>query len=97
MPLKKDDAKKLIRRLLDDGSFVVAPHARTERDRDNLTNIDIVNVLRVGLVDEPEWENGGWCYRVRTAKITVVVTFDSEPDKVDESELDLVVTVWRIR
>lgn len=96
MPLKKDDAKKLVRRLLDRGSFVVASHARTERDNDNLTDVDIVNVLRGGLVDEPEWENGGWRYHVRTAKITVVVTFDPEPEEAEEDEMELVVvTVWR--
>ncbi len=97
MPLKRDEAKKLVRRLLDHGRFVVASHARIERDKDNLTDVDIVNVLRGGVVDEPEWENGGWRYRVRTLKITVVVTFDPEPEEAQEDELELVVvTVWRM-
>ena len=31
--------------------------------------VDCANVLRAGFVEEPEFENGTWRYRVRTAKI----------------------------
>jgi hypothetical protein len=97
VPLGKDAAKKKVRQLLDEGTFVVSPHARTERDKDGLTDVDIVNVLRGGIVDEPEWENGSWRYRVRTAKITVVVAFDPEPEEAGDDEIELVVvTVWRL-
>jgi hypothetical protein len=56
--------------------------------KDGLTELDVVNVLRGGVVEPGEWENGSWRYRVRTQKITVVVAFDSE------TELSI-VTAWR--
>jgi hypothetical protein len=55
-----------------------------------MTTGDAVNVIRGGVVQPPEWEGGEWRYRVRTARMYVVVAFESE------SEL-VVVTGWRIR
>lgn len=96
-PQKKEDAKKLIRKLINDGSFQLSPHAKKERDKDSLTDVDVVNVLRGGIVDEGEYENGEWRHRVRTQKIVVVVAFAPDPDEAenkDEVEL-IIVTVWR--
>jgi hypothetical protein len=57
MPLRASDAKKLIRRLLDFGVFRVSePHGRREMNKDNLTDVDAVNVLRAGVVQEAEYE-----------------------------------------
>ena len=56
--------------------------------RDALETTDIENVLRGGWSEPGEWENGAWRYRIRTARIVVVVEF------VDETEL-VVVTAWR--
>lgn len=104
MPLKATDARRLIRRLLDEGRFVSpgkAAHARKEMDKDRLTDVDAVNVLRAGIVREAEWENGSWRHRVETQRMVFVVTFDPEPfqmpaetDDVGEIELVL-VTGWR--
>ncbi len=44
----------------------------------------------MGVVEEPEWENGAWRYRFRTQRILLVVQFLSE-DEV------LVVTAWRTK
>ncbi len=79
------------------GSFHLTPHARRERDKDQLNDVDIVNVLRAGTVSEAEHENGDWRYRVRTQRITVVVAFEPAPDEAeDENDIELVVvTVWR--
>lgn len=106
MPLKAADARKLLRRLLDEGKFVspgAKTHARREMEKDNLTDIDAVNVLRGGVVREGEWENGSWRYHVETPKIVFVVTFDPEPavmpdgnDDLGETEL-IIVTGWRHR
>jgi hypothetical protein len=105
MPLKATDARKLLRRLLDEGKFVspgAKTHARKEMEKDGLTDIDAVNVLRGGIVREAEWENGSWRHRVETMKIVFVATFDPEPegmpgDEEDLGELELiVVTGWRI-
>jgi hypothetical protein len=53
MPLRATDARKLIRRLLDEGTFVSPgknSHARKEMEKDGLTDVDAVNVLRGGTV-----------------------------------------------
>ena len=104
MPLKATDARKLIRRLLDDGRFISpgkGSHARKEMDKDGLTDLDAVNVLRAGIVREAEWENGSWRHRVDTPKMAFVVAFDPEPetmpaddDEIGDTEL-VVVTGWR--
>jgi hypothetical protein len=51
--------------------------------------VDVTNVLRGGVVDPAEFENGSWRHRVRTARIAVIVAFRSE------TELR-VVTAWRM-
>jgi hypothetical protein len=53
-----------------------------------LTAVDATNVLRGGVVEPGEFENGSWRYRIRTQRIYVVVSFRSE------TELR-VVTAWR--
>ena len=105
MPLKATDARRLIRRLIDEGKFV-APGARSqarkEMVKDGLTDVDVVNVLRGGVVREPEFENGEWRHRVETQRMVFVVTFAPEPEKMPTDtegvgELELVlVTGWRL-
>ena len=82
-------AQKLIRKILKEGQVSWSMHAKEELANDSLTMVDCANVLRAGVVDEPEWENGSWRYRVWTQKITVVVAFRSD------TELRI-VTVWRV-
>jgi hypothetical protein len=105
MPLKATDARKLIRRLIDEGKFVppgARSHARKEMERDGLTDVDSVNVLRAGVVREAEFENGSWRHRVETQRMVFVVTFDPEPsmmptDAESVGDLELVlVTGWRL-
>ncbi len=104
--LKAADARQLIRRLLTEGRFVspgAGSHARKEMEKDDIIDVDAVNVLRGGIVDEAEWENGSWRYRVRTAKMVFVVTIDPDPDALPGKDDDLedmelvVVTGWRIK
>jgi hypothetical protein len=74
--LRATEAKKLIRRLLEEGLFVSpgpGSHARQEMDNDGLTDVDAVNVRRGGVVREAEWENGSWRYRVETPRMVFVV------------------------
>jgi hypothetical protein len=103
MPLRAPEARTYIRRLLDEGIFVVSDHARREMKKDDLNDSDAINIVRGGVVREPEWENGSWRYRVETPRMCFVVAFDPEPEtlpdeKVDLSEVELVVvTAWRIR
>jgi hypothetical protein len=56
--------------------------------KDALSEVDIANVLRGGVVDPAEFENGSWRYRARTRRIAVVVAFRSKSSLV-------VVTAWR--
>ena len=63
-------------------------HVEEEMAKDKLTMVDVTNILRGGVVDPAEFENGSWRYRVRSARIAVIVAFRSE------SELR-VVTAWR--
>jgi hypothetical protein len=87
--LSVPDARRLIREVLRSGSVALSRHAEAEVAKDNLTMVDVTNVLRGGVVDPAEFENGSWRYRVRTARIAVVVAFRSE------TELR-VVTAWRV-
>jgi hypothetical protein len=54
-----------------------------------ITRVDVVNVLRGGVVEPGEHDKGSWRYRVHTIRIWVVVAFNSE------SEL-VIVTAWRM-
>ena len=87
-PLDRPRAKELIRGILATGETRFSKHALEEMAKDNLTTVDCVNVLRGGVVVPGEFEKGSWRYRVRTARMTVVVAFRSEHRLV-------VVTAWR--
>jgi Domain of unknown function (DUF4258) len=82
--------KPLLRRILESGTVSFSDHAQAEMGRDQLTTVDCTNVLRGGVVEPGEWQNGSWRYRVKTNRICVVVAFRSEKRAV-------VVTAWRIR
>jgi hypothetical protein len=89
-PLDPNEAKRLIRTILKEGIFSFSTHADREMKKDDLNNVDCVNVLRGGVVEQPEHENGTWRYRVRTNRIVVVVAFRSSKEL-------LVVTAWRVQ
>lgn len=88
-PFSRNEAKKLILTILKDGDVVFSRHAKEELDKDDLTTVDAVNVLRAGKITEPpEFERDTWRYRVHTERMVVVVSF------VSESKLRI-VTAWR--
>jgi hypothetical protein len=87
-PLDFVAAKALIRSILESGDFRVTDHAFKEMDKDGMTEIDVVNVLRGGVVEGCDFERASWRYRVRTPRFIVVVSFRSESALV-------VVTAWR--
>lgn len=88
-PLDQRVARDLVRRAVKVGTVVPSRHALAELGKDDLTMVDVENVLKGGAVDSPEWENGEWRYRVRTSKIEVIVAFNSETEIA-------VVTAWRV-
>jgi hypothetical protein len=89
-PLTPSDARRLIRDIIDGGDVVFSGHALEELEKDDLTTTDVLNMLRGGLVEPAEFENGSWRYRARTARMCVVVAFRSEREL-------RVVTAWRLK
>jgi hypothetical protein len=87
-PLSPPNAKRLILEILRTGTVSFSNHARREMAKDTLSAVDCVNVLRGGVVEPPEWEQGSWRYRVWAGRVTVVVVFRSPLALV-------VVTAWR--
>ena len=90
-PFGPADAKRLILAILVGGTVAFSKHAELEMANDNLgpiEKIDVINVLRGGVVEPGELEKGSWRYRVRTQRISVVVVFRTETALV-------VVTAWR--
>ncbi len=91
-PIDAATAKKFIRAILDSGSVVFSRHALDEMANDKhgeITRVDVVNVLRGGVVEPGEFERGSWRYRVHTIRMWVVVAFNSENELV-------IVTAWRM-
>jgi hypothetical protein len=89
------DARRHLRLLLEAGATTWTPHATREMAKDGITIVDVVNVLRGGVVEEPEFENGAWRYRVRTQRILVVCQLEGDDNEVPNEIL--VITAWRAR
>ena len=89
-PLSADEAKRIIMVALSTGTVNFTSHALKELAKDKKTTVDATNVLRGGVVQPGELENGSWRYRVMTTRMTVVVAFLSESAVV-------VVTAWKVR
>ncbi|MDD5307078.1 MAG: DUF4258 domain-containing protein [Deltaproteobacteria bacterium] len=89
-PLKTREAGRLIREIVRGGSVTFTGHALAEMAKDDLATTDVLNMLRGGVVEPAEFENGSWRHRVRTARMCVVVAF--------RSAIELrVVTAWRMK
>lgn len=91
-PLPAAEARKLARRILDEGTVIFTAHALAELANDRKSTVDAINVLRGGAYSEAEWENGGWRHHAYTIRFTVVFVFEFE----SEQEL-VVITAWARR
>ncbi|QSQ21166.1 DUF4258 domain-containing protein [Pyxidicoccus parkwayensis] len=88
-PLVPNAARKRISAILKGGRVGYSRHAREEMEKDDLTEVDVTNVLRGGRIIEPaELGPVDWTYRVHTSLQCVVVAFRSETELV-------IVTAWR--
>lgn len=88
-PLRPPEAKKLIREILSTGFVTYAqPHAEDRMRQRKISTVDCVSVLRGGVVNEGEFENGSWRYCVYTPRMCVVIRFES-------GTILEVVTAWR--
>lgn len=90
--LHRTQARKLLSQILNQGTahkISFSKHCREELKNDNLTTVDVLNVLKAGLIKtEPEFEKGTYRYRVETERIVVVISF-MQPDFIR------CVTAWR--
>ena len=83
-------ARKLIRQIVMSGTVEFLSHADEELAEDGCSQLDALNVLRGGIVDECEFENGEWRHRVRTQRMAVIV-------EIYESETTiLVITAFKL-
>lgn len=87
-PLARSEAKRRIRAILVEGDVVFTTHALHEMKNDRISQAQVIDVLRGGIVEPPEFEKRSWRYRVRAHKVYVVVAFRSEWSA-------LVATAWR--
>lgn len=61
----------------------------------NIIETDVVNVLENGrALQDPDWNNWHWRYRIETLLFGVVVTFEPEAGEINEL---IVVTTFRNR
>lgn len=86
------EAKKWLKRVLEEGEVKFTPHGLREMAKDNLTTVDCQNVLRGGVVDPPEWVNGEWRHQVRTQSMCFVVYLPLQSGLVAT-----VITAWRYK
>ncbi len=89
-PLEPGRVKSLLVALLENGTIEYSPHARKEMADDDITEDEVVGVLRGGVVEPGEQERGSWRYRVRRSKVCVVISLRTE-------SWTVVVTAWRAR
>jgi hypothetical protein len=61
-----------------------------EMQKDGITQLEALGVLRSGVVEPGEFTGASWRYRVRVRSAVVVTAFRSESSAV-------VVTAWRTR
>jgi DNA-binding IclR family transcriptional regulator len=89
-PLPPATVKRLLVELRAAGILSFTKHAYEEMAKDDLTEIDVRNTLRGGMVRLGELVSGTWRYRVETNRMAAVVTFRSATHAV-------VVTAWRFK
>ena len=85
------EAKKFFNKQRTAGTLVLIliPHAEEELSKDDMDVQDCMNILRAGVWDPPEWENGRWRYPARTQRMAIVIEIDFE-----RSEFTI-ITGWR--
>jgi len=87
-PLDLAKVKSLLVTVLEHGTLEFSAHALREMEADKISEGEVFGILRGGVVEPGEWEKGSWRYRVRRAKVYVVITFRTE-------KWSVVVTAWK--
>ena len=86
-PLEVDEARKLVREILKDGTVRFTSHARKEMENDNISEAELRRAL-YGVCEPAEWEHGQWRYRFHSYSVWAVVLFRDE-------EMVVIITAWR--
>lgn len=89
--LSSGQARKILAEIFNQNPNLVSftAHARNQMRARDLNSGDVLNVLKAGkILNEPEYFNESYRYRVQTKKITVVVSF-RKPNHL------VVITAWR--
>lgn len=87
--LGRNEARKLLSFILSNGATGFSDHALDEMAADDLTSVDVANVLRAGrITEDAELVDQSWRYRVGTERMIAVVAFRTRTEI-------RVVTVWR--
>lgn len=85
-------ARALFREIIDSGEVAFSGHAYREMEKDDLSETECKNIVRAGVVEPPEWEQGAWRYRIRGGRGPVYVVCELR------SNTSLViVTAWRVK
>jgi hypothetical protein len=87
-PLKPTGAKTLARDVAENGIVELTAHAKDEMAKDHLEATDCLNLIRAGVFEAPEYENGEWRYRSCTMRMCIVFTF------ISDTRLKI-ITAWR--
>ena len=86
--LQPAQARKLLSHVLRAGEVIFTKHALDALADDGRSERDALNVMRGGRIHEPgEWKDDLWRYRVHTARMCVVVGFET-------TTMTIVVTAW---
>ena len=85
------EAKAHILKALETGRVRFTSYCRGRMAERSVTEVEIINVLRGGVVEPAEFERGAWRYRVRANRIYVVVELEEDAD----GDFVLTITLWR--
>lgn len=89
-PLAPSAVKALLLQILDHGTVEFSGHARKEMAEDDISEGEVVGVLKGGVAEPGELVRGSWRYRLRKSAVYAVVAFRSE-------DFTVVVTAWRTK
>lgn len=85
-PLSPSTVKRLLVEILAKGHLAFTKHAYDEMDKDDLTEVDVRNVLKGGTARAGELERKTWRYRVETQRMAA-----------GAETYAVVVTAWRFK
>jgi hypothetical protein len=92
-PYNKRRALERIKKLWREGEFIILPHAKKEMANDDVTVLDVENIIRYGMITEVTQPRQLWRYRIEgsivdRSKAACVIELDGRA---------ILVTVFKIK